>query len=35
MYDRKVPTSKRRQPPLKPDKKEVVQNKIIKFIENK
>jgi hypothetical protein len=35
MYVENGPTSKQRQPPLKPDRKEVLQNKIIKFIERK
>jgi hypothetical protein len=35
MYVKKGPTSKQRQPLLKPDKKEVLRNKIIKFIERK
>jgi hypothetical protein len=35
IYVEKGPISKRRQPPLKPDEKEVLRNKIIKFIERK
>ena len=33
MFSSKGPTSKRRQPPLKPEEKEVLQKKIIKFVE--
>jgi hypothetical protein len=35
MFSLKGPTSKRRQPPLKPEEKEVLQKKIIKFVERK
>ncbi len=33
MFSSKGPTSKRRQPPLKPEEKEVLRKKIIKFVE--